>query len=287
MLAGRVPVAIKRATEPVPVDEFYPEYTTDDYTAVLKSARRSERKKGWTVEYHHRIPADHPRIPALLRSPEDPRTLVVHQKVPALLWLPQDPGARYTTTGSPRERRATPSLTRPRVNERVARPHPPAGHRMASLADLIAECGGDDGLVPTAQSAHVAPVPVPTAAPALPIVTAGERDTVAGASMLPYKRPAAVHTPRSDELKAPAVGTSWRWRVQRVGGDGAESGPNAIVQAFSLKKGEYVRINCSVHVQRADTGACRTEEVAGQPSCTFGGVYACRLSVGVWPRSGG
>ena len=97
--------------------------------------------------------------------------------------------------------------------------------------------------------------------------------------MLPYKRPAAVHTPRSDELKPPAVGTSWRWRVQRVGGDGAESGPNAIVQAFSLKKGEYVRINCSVHVQRADTGACRTEEVAGQPSCTFGGEYACRLSV--------
>ena len=45
MLAGRVPVAIKRATEPVPVDEFYPEYTTDDYTAVYKSARRSERKK--------------------------------------------------------------------------------------------------------------------------------------------------------------------------------------------------------------------------------------------------
>ena len=124
---------------------------------------------------------------------------------------------------------------------------------MASLADLIAECGGDDGLVPTAQSAHVAPVPVPTAAPALPIVTAGERDTVAGASMLPYKRPAAVHTPRSDELKPPAVGTSWRWRVQRVGGDGAESGPNAIVQAFSLKKGKYMRINCSVHVQRADT----------------------------------
>ena len=55
---------------------------------------------------------------------------------------------------------------------------------MASLADLIAECGDDDGLVPTAQSAHVAPVPVPTAAPALPIVTAGERDTVAGASRL-------------------------------------------------------------------------------------------------------
>ena len=81
-----------------------------------------------SVEYHHRIPADHPRIPALLRSPEDPRTLVVHQKVPALLWLPQDPGARYTTTGSPRERRATPSLTRPRVNKRVARPplHMPA-----------------------------------------------------------------------------------------------------------------------------------------------------------------
>ena len=42
MLAGRVPVAIKRATEPVPVDEFYPEYTTDDYTAVQKSIRMLE-----------------------------------------------------------------------------------------------------------------------------------------------------------------------------------------------------------------------------------------------------
>ena len=66
--------------------------------------------------------------------------------------------------------------------------HPPAGRRMASLQDLIAECGDDDGfddgLVATAQSVHVAPVPVPTAAPALPIVTAGERDTVAGASRL-------------------------------------------------------------------------------------------------------
>ena len=35
------------------------------------------------------------------------------------------------------------------------------------------------------------------------------------------------------------------------------------------------------------TGVHRTEEVAGQPTCTFGGVYACRLSVGVWPRSEG
>ena len=68
-----------------------------------------------------------------------------------------------------------------------------------------------------------------------------------------YKRPAAVHTPRTDELPPPAVGTTWSWKVQRVGGDGAESGPNAVIKAFSLKKDEYVRINCSVHVQRADT----------------------------------
>ena len=115
--------------------------------------------------------------------------------------------------------------------------HPPAGRRMASLEDLIAECGDDDGLVATAQSAHVAPAPVPTAAPALPIVTAGEHDTVAGASMLSYE-PAAVHTPRSDELKPPAVGTTWRWRVQRVGGDGAESGLIAIVW------GEYRTERC-------------------------------------------
>ena len=33
------------------------------------------------------------------------------------------------------------------------------------------------------------------------------------------------------------------------------------------------------------TEAGRTEEAAGQPTCTFGGVYACRLSVSVWPRS--
>ena len=79
------------------------------------------------VEYHHRIPADHHRIPTLLWSPEDPRTLVVHQKVPALLWLPQDPGAKYTTTGSPRERRATFWLTRVGVNHKVARPPSTSG----------------------------------------------------------------------------------------------------------------------------------------------------------------
>ena len=46
VLASRAPAAIKRgATGPVLVDEFYLEYTTDDYTAVHKSARRSERKK--------------------------------------------------------------------------------------------------------------------------------------------------------------------------------------------------------------------------------------------------
>ena len=55
---------------------------------------------------------------------------------------------------------------------------------MASLDDLLAECFDNDGSAAAAQSAHVAPAPVPTAAPSLPIVTAGERDTVAGASMI-------------------------------------------------------------------------------------------------------
>ena len=74
---------------------------------------------------------------------------------------------------------------------------------MASVDDLLAECADGDGWAAAAQSAHVAPAPVPTAAPSLPIVTAGERDTVEGASMISYKRPAAVNTPRSDELKLP------------------------------------------------------------------------------------
>ena len=56
------------------------------------------------VEYHHRIPADHHRIPTLLWSPEDPRTFVAHQKIPALLWSPRDPGARIQLW-DPREAR--------------------------------------------------------------------------------------------------------------------------------------------------------------------------------------
>ena len=39
---------------------------------------------------------------------------------------------------------------------------------MASVDDLLAECADGDGWAAAAQSAHVAPAPVPTAAPALP-----------------------------------------------------------------------------------------------------------------------
>ena len=46
------------------------------------------------------------------------------------------------------------------------------------------------------------------------------------------KRPDAVHTPRSDPLQPPPVGTVWRWQLQRFGADGADAGPNAIVEAF-------------------------------------------------------
>ena len=67
MLAGRVPVAIKRATEPVPVDEFYPEYTTDDYTAVHKSTRKSERK----TAYHHENNAKMIECESVIRSLND------------------------------------------------------------------------------------------------------------------------------------------------------------------------------------------------------------------------
>ena len=39
---------------------------------------------------------------------------------------------------------------------------------MASVDDLLAECADGDGWAAAAQSVHVAPAPVPTAAPALP-----------------------------------------------------------------------------------------------------------------------
>ena len=81
----------------------------------------------------------------------------------------------------------------------------------------------------------------------LPVVAAPAAQDILG-----LKRPSAVHTPRTDFVQPPPVGTVWTWRPQRVGADGADAGPNAIVEVFALKEGEYVREHCSVHVQRAN-----------------------------------
>ena len=65
-----------------------------------KPMRLDKSKARAPVEYHYRIPADHPRIPALLRSPEDPRTYLFLS--PHFCGSPEGPRTFVVTTGSRR-----------------------------------------------------------------------------------------------------------------------------------------------------------------------------------------
>ena len=73
------------------------------------------------------------------------------------------------------------------------------------------------------------------------------------AQAAPPRRLTAVHTARADELQPPPLGTKWTWEFSRIGADGADAGPRAIVEEFELQDGKYVREYSSVHVQRANT----------------------------------
>ena len=67
-------------------------------------------------------------------------------------------------------------------------------------------------------------------------------------------RVAAVHTPRPEYalLPPPAPGTTWSWQPEIIGADGADAGPNGIIQTVKQENPEYnpIRGHCSVHKKR-------------------------------------
>ena len=67
-------------------------------------------------------------------------------------------------------------------------------------------------------------------------------------------RVAAVHTPRPQYalLPPPAAGTTWSWQPEIIGADGADAGPNGIIETVRQDNSEYnpIRGHCSVHKKR-------------------------------------
>ena len=67
-------------------------------------------------------------------------------------------------------------------------------------------------------------------------------------------RVAAVHTPRPQHalLQAPPVGTTWVWEPQIISADGADAGPNGVIDTVRQGNAAYnpLRGHCSVHKQR-------------------------------------
>ena len=67
-------------------------------------------------------------------------------------------------------------------------------------------------------------------------------------------RVAAVHTPRPQYalLPPPAAGTTWSWQPEIIGADGADAGPNGIIETVRQDNSAYnpIRGHCSVHKKR-------------------------------------